>query len=384
MKIQGTNYFPRLDDDVDAGGTAAPSGGAAGADKAPESAPAPEAGKSGQEAPAGDDKAAADGAPADGGKAEDVKPDAQKGKSDAETQADKGAEGDSDAKKDADGSDDKAGKDADKDWRKALAGDNEKDLETLKRFPDVKSLWNSYKELRARVSDGTLRTKPPENATDEQMAEWRTENGIPETPEGYLDKITEGLVIGDDVKEGLGDHLQAMHEMNVPPEIVAKGIENLIASQEADRAMLAELDQRKVNDAALQLHEEWGDKYSENVQGMYNLIDTFFPEDVRDLLKHGRLGDDEGTPLFGHPEVIRAFASLEKVVNPMGTRTTVIGSDALGSIEAEIKQIEDNEMGKKTWYKDDARQARYRELVNLRDRYGATKDTSAKSEPENG
>jgi hypothetical protein len=79
------------------------------------------------------------------------------------------------------------------DWRAKLSGGDEKILKRLERMggPDV--VVKSWLAAEQKISSGDFKKALPENATDEQKAEWRKANGLPEAPDKYeLPKI-EGM-----------------------------------------------------------------------------------------------------------------------------------------------------------------------------------------------
>jgi hypothetical protein len=81
-------------------------------------------------------------------------------------------------------------------WRQSLAGEDRAALRTLERFPDPPALWKSYQSMRTRLSSGEARVLPA-NATPEQQAQWRLENGIPESWDRYDVALEDGLQIGE-------------------------------------------------------------------------------------------------------------------------------------------------------------------------------------------
>ena len=71
------------------------------------------------------------------------------------------------------------------DWRTRLAGGDEKELKRLSRFASEADVYKAYRELEKKKSSGELKQALSKDATPEQIAEWRKENGIPETPDKY-------------------------------------------------------------------------------------------------------------------------------------------------------------------------------------------------------
>jgi hypothetical protein len=85
-------------------------------------------------------------------------------------------------------------------WREELAGGDKAYRKTLDRFESPAALAKAYKELTARLSSGDLKATrpPPANATPEQIATWRAEQGLPQSAAAYVD----GLQLGDGTVTG--------------------------------------------------------------------------------------------------------------------------------------------------------------------------------------
>ncbi len=73
--------------------------------------------------------------------------------------------------------------------------------DTLKRFKDVKSLANSYMDVRKKVgrNPDTLVEIPSDTSSDEVKAAWRKAGGVPETVEDYKYEYSDEFrtVLGD-------------------------------------------------------------------------------------------------------------------------------------------------------------------------------------------
>jgi len=89
------------------------------------------------------------------------------------------------------------------------------------------------------------------------------------------------------------------------------------------------------------------------------------PQETRELLEFGTLAD--GSPLTSNPAIVSWLVQKEREANPVAT-SVPSNSGTIATVEAEIKQLE-SRMGTREWYKDNAAQARYRELVTSRDKY---------------
>ncbi|MFK7944566.1 MAG: hypothetical protein AB8B85_16855, partial [Paracoccaceae bacterium] len=135
------------------------------------------------------------------------------------------------------------------DWRTKLAGDDEKLQKRLDRMSSPADVLKSWRALEQKQSTGEMKATLPENATDEQVAEYREANGIPAEPKGYLDKLPDGLVIGENDEEIVNGFLDKAHGMNADPEFVGQAIDWFYGEQERRIADLDKTDGESKRDA---------------------------------------------------------------------------------------------------------------------------------------
>lgn len=257
------------------------------------------------------------------------------------------------------------------DWRKNIAGEDEKLLKRLERYASPKALSDALVSVQNRISAGELRGVLPKNATEEQVKQWREENGIPESPDKYELALPKGLVIGEDDKPIIDDMLKTLHGVNANNEQVSQAVNFYYAAIEKAEADRQEADRTAAQAAQDALHNEWGPEFRANMNAIDGLLATA-PGDVKEQLKFGRLAD--GTPIMANADAIRWLNSLSREINPVTTLVPNAGADVSGSIEAEIKAIE-KDMGApkgsaehKAYWGDDKRQARYRALLEAKER----------------
>lgn len=254
------------------------------------------------------------------------------------------------------------------DWREKMAAGDEKLLGRLKRFQSPLNVLKSWRNLEQKLSSGELRAKKPEDMSGEEHAKWRSENGIPEKPEGYLEKLSlpDGLQVGDEDKPILESVFAAAHESDLPPEAVNKVVAAYYKAQDDFLAQRAEKDRADSENAVEDLRAEWGREYKANINSLMGFLDTG-PEGAKDLLAHARLGD--GTALMNNPGIVKWLVGLAREQNPMPT-IAAQGGDVLKSINDEISDIE-SKMGTAAYTKDPKMRARYRELVDAREKMAA-------------
>jgi hypothetical protein len=252
------------------------------------------------------------------------------------------------------------------DWRAQMAGGDEKVAKNLERFASPKDVTNAWRSFQQRLSSGELKSALPKDAKPEDVAKWRTENGIPEKPEGY--KMPEGLVIGDADKPLIDLFLKDMHGKNAPTEVVQTAVQSYYKIVEQQAAQIAENDVAHKTEMEDTLRAEWGGEYRGNVNAIGAMLESA-PGGIKDKILSARTAD--GRAIMNDPDVLRWFATTARELNPVAT-VVPAGGDQMGAITDEIGKIEKLMGNRQSEYwkgpTADKMQARYRELITARDR----------------
>lgn len=342
-------------DGAGAGGDAGAAGGDKGAAGVGAGDGKPAAGADGK--PAGDGKPAADGKPAgDAGK-----PAAGDGGKGAAAGDGKPADG-----KPA-GVDDDAGKGKwQADWRELTAGGDEKVLARLNRYATPDVALKALLQLQDKIGAGELRTVLKKNSTPEEIAQWKKEQGVPETPADYKLELKDGLVIGKEDKPVVDSFLASLHKANVPEAGAAAAVQwyyDEVARVTAERA---EQDRAYAAESQEVLRAEWGADYKPNMNMVAGLIETL-PVEVRELFKGGRLAD--GKPILSNPAVLKTINQWSREINPVTTVVPNAGANVASAIDDEIAGIEKTMREDRPKYNaDEKMQKRYMELLGARER----------------
>lgn len=264
------------------------------------------------------------------------------------------------------------------DWRAQLAGDDKTALAQLDRFASPAELHRSYRALQQRLSSGELRATLAPDASDEQRAAWRKENGLPEKPEGYVEKLAlpDGVVLADADKVVVSDfaakiaHKHGLSQSQVN-DVVGwyYGVQDAqaLAREEADLAY------HRTHDDALRA--EWGADYRPNVNAVSNLI-ARMPGGLGERLLTARI-DDPAKPgaswrLGDDPHFIRFLAQVERELNPAATLVPAgagDGAKALADRKAEL-QVQMRDRSSDYWRgpRAEAMQQEYRDIVAAEER----------------
>lgn len=246
------------------------------------------------------------------------------------------------------------------DWRAKLSGGDEKELKRLERFGSPNDVYKAYREMERKLSSGTIKQELPKNATSEQLAEWRKDNGIPEAPEGYDLTLPEGLVIGEDDKPLVEEFLKDMHAQNASPKEVKGALtsyyklmeQQAIARQQADEDFKAE--------SLGALQAEWGADFRKNVNMVSNLLSTV---DAETAARIQASRTPEGHKFGDDPVMMKIMNQWAREINPAASVVPGAGSNAVNMMAEEKAAIEARQRFEGTGPYTEADRLRYIEIT---------------------
>lgn len=256
-----------------------------------------------------------------------------------------------------------------RDWRADIAGDDDKFKSTLERYADPVAFGNAHREAVQKIRSGDIGPKVPgEDASEEEIKAYRRDAGIPLVAEDYLKDLPDGLVIGEQDKEIVGDLVNNLHEIHTPTPIVHRLLswyDGLQGKLQDDEAALDTQQSQEATDALRDAEDGWGKDYRTNINLVKSLLDSTFGEEASEQLRNGRFADGRG--FFNDINVMKGFAALARKLNPVGL---IIPNDtnAVQGMHDRLKELE-GMMGNKAsdYWKDPALQDEYRKLVEQRE-----------------
>ncbi len=253
------------------------------------------------------------------------------------------------------------------DWRDKLAKGDEKVRKRLDRFQSPADILKSWQSLEQKFYSGDVKSKLPDDATEDQIAAYRKENGIPDKPEGYLENLPNGLVIGDEDKPLVESYIERVHGKNADPAVVQETLDWYYQIQEDQMAQQAQSDEEVRQKFDDELRAEWGGEYRSNISAIKNFLSQAPDADdgtpLKDLILDSRLSD--GTPAGSHPTMLRWLARLASEANPAGFVAPGAGLSQAQGVKDEIAEIEKVMREDRTAYnKDTKMQERLRVLYD--------------------
>lgn len=249
------------------------------------------------------------------------------------------------------------------DWRAAY-GTDEKLTKLLGRYASPEAFGKAHLEAVGRIS--TLKAPLKEGATAEEAAAWRKDNGLPDKPDGYFEKLPGGLVLGEDDKALFTEWATQMHGLNAPPALVAKTVEWYYKMQEQQSANQETMDRQHQTETTLALRNAWGRDYTENM----NLVKSFIggmDQETQALFMDATMPD--GRRLFNSPQVIQFLTQKARELNPLAFIPGAGAGDEGKTLDQRIEAIEAT-MGTTAYRKDEKVQEEYRQLITRREQLG--------------
>lgn len=252
------------------------------------------------------------------------------------------------------------------DWRSDMAGEDKELLGFLGRYASKDAALKAFKKTNDDIKKGVYRKPLSDDPTPDEIAAYRKDFGVPDKPEGYLEKLPEGLVIGDDDRPMVESFLAKMHSANAPAAVTSAALDAYyeLVDQQAAAESEANATAKAAGEDALR--SEWGGDYRRNLNILQSHLSTL-PEAVTAAITGGR-GPD-GIALANNPEIIKWLTGLALESNPVATVVPGAGANQESAIADEIATIERTMRENRPAYnRDEKMQTRYRELLTARER----------------
>lgn len=241
---------------------------------------------------------------------------------------------------------------ADQSWRERVANGDPEVLKMTGRYNSEHDFAKGFQALRTKLDSGEYKKNIPfpEKGTPEQIAEWRKESGIPESPDKYDLKFDNGLVIGDEDKPHVDKFLSKVHTANLSPDAAKTAVAAYFEMQQESQAQAVQEEREFAVQQEETLRAKWGPEYLPNK----NLAEDFAVN---------RFGPEVGKAIMSAgPEVVEAVAAIAREINPAMTLVPN-AQDPNAAIAGELEAF-NKIIGTPEWYASPEKQARYQQLVN--------------------
>ena len=249
-----------------------------------------------------------------------------------------------------------------------LANGDDKREKQLERVLDMETFTNNYFNAQDKIRAGEISIGLPENPTDEQLADWRAANGVPEAADKYELTLGEGQALDERDQRIMEGAYAAAHAHGVSATALSAITSALLKGDdvESDADMAEDGVQKQTT--TRQLKETWGGDYDINLNMAMGLV-AQLPEGAREGFEGARMAD--GKSVFNSPEVMVLFADIARQLNPGGT-VVPNSANPMQSIKDEIAKLEDR-MADPGWHKDVAANNRLEQLYDAQEAYDKQK-----------
>lgn len=222
------------------------------------------------------------------------------------------------------------------DWRNRLAGKDDSALKRLNRFQSPEGIYKSWRSLEQRLSSGELKSALPKDASEEQVAEWRKEVGLPEEPNGYELPEVSGHEWTDADKPTLEKFLGVAHTANLNQEQVNAALSWYVQEQQSILDSRYEGDVEARQTLEDELRSEWGHEFRSNVGLMKRYMEAELPEGAAEVLTSVRM--DDGTRLIDNPWFAKWMAQIAR--DTYGD-VSFIGGEGVAAISNRMKEVQE-------------------------------------------
>lgn len=202
------------------------------------------------------------------------------------------------------------------DWREKLAKGDDKKLARLKRYKSYEDFANAGLAAQDKIRSGDYKAKLADDASPEEKAEWRKENGIPEEPKAYeVPKVpghewTENDVpMLDGFKAVAFDANLSQAQVDKTLRYYGKLIEHA-KDQQAEAMKSKDVSDRQAAEDALRA--KLGNEYRPSLKLYSRFLEDqeVFPEGMAERLHNARFPD--GTRLTNDPVMADFFIGLAR------------------------------------------------------------------------
>lgn len=206
------------------------------------------------------------------------------------------------------------------DWRKEIAGEDQKTFKELERVPDLKALHKLFVDNRNALRDSGRIKHPGKDATDEDRKAFAKAIGVPDKADGYKIDLKTLLPDGMELDETDNKNLKQITEllyaeggMSASPETVRSAHKLYIALKESEIATQLANQEATKKATETALRSEWGASYKANMDFANGAVSALFGGDeaVDEVLNWTR---DDGSRLGDNATFMKAMMAAGRAL----------------------------------------------------------------------
>lgn len=256
-----------------------------------------------------------------------------------------------------------------------MAGDDAKALEALSRYQSPKDVGKAFIEQRAALSKRAEPLKLADNATPEQVAEYRKGLGVAEVakdaaPEKFIEaygiKMPEGYQMTEVERGMVGDYAKWAYDNGHSPREVRAATDFFFRQQAANTQALNKINVDKQREWASQLRGEFGKDHDAYLAAGETYLNSIFQNDAdaKNAFLNARL---PGGGLLGDNPVFVKMMTELAMKNGLTDRIEANALETGGkSLEQQQTELEGLRWSNKELYDSPKTQASLEKIISLR------------------
>ena len=246
-------------------------------------------------------------------------------------------------------------------WRTDLAGDNEDYAKRLERYTTQEDFLKGSFQAHDKIRAGETQYGLGEDASEEQVKEYRETNGIP------LDGKYEikGEVSELDV-EMLSPVMAYAHEHNISGDDLNGLIGAYFGSRDKLMDDMRQQDGLDKQEFTRVMKETWGGEFETNMNRATNRF-NLLPEADREYIKGAKTED--GQAITNNPAFMSWLVNMDREISPLAPLPGASEStmaDAHDIIKKAQDRMRDDSV---EWHRDTKAQEEYQRALEMRDKY---------------
>lgn len=262
------------------------------------------------------------------------------------------------------------------DWREQMAGGDKAAMTLLGRYASPAAAAKAMVEMRRKISAGAVgKEKPGDDATPEEVAAWKAEQGIPPTPDSYMEKLKldDGVILSDVDKQLAQGFFKHAHALDWDQKRVNEAMAWYTRFNMDQQAARSDADTDHAADVVRSLKEEMGPVGYKRALAATNALRTPDIEGeagtLNEILETYR-GPD-GRLLGNDPRMTRLLINAALEVNPAARASPNnpnMDAKGLTARIAEIEAIQADPVRHVEYDRNPALRQEFRELLAARDK----------------
>lgn len=213
--------------------------------------------------------------------------------------------------------------DVSSDWRSSIT---DPELgKFIKNFNTPEDMAKSALQFRKKLSSAI--SVPGSNASEEDIKEFRSKMGVPDSPEGYEYSMPDlpDSIEAEQLTPTIKKITESLHGVGATPDVLKAALDSAIGLISESHEQAQKEWAKSIEEGQNSLKSEWGSDYDTNMTYAERAFHQFSDPEFIDLLKDAKVG---GVELINHPSMSKIFASIGRKMGEGGLQYVATKEDS--------------------------------------------------------